>query len=92
MVAMQRQMIQALVEAGCKYVHIDEPGYTAYVDEPSLEAMRKRGEDPMANFSRSLKAESKVVENLGEHWRCRQRGTPNCGDQLPACLKTGGSV
>src|SRR5256714_13366721 len=54
-VKVQRQMIQALVEAGCKYVHIDEPGYTAYVDQPSMDAMKKRGEDPMANFSRSLR-------------------------------------
>jgi 5-methyltetrahydropteroyltriglutamate--homocysteine methyltransferase len=63
-VAIQRRMIQALVDAGCKYVHIDEPGYTAYVDEPSLEAMRKRGEDPMQNFSRSLRANAKLVENF----------------------------
>jgi 5-methyltetrahydropteroyltriglutamate--homocysteine methyltransferase len=60
-VASQRQMIRALVEAGCKYVHIDEPGYTAYVDEPSLEAMRKRGEEPMANFSRSLAANARLI-------------------------------
>jgi len=63
-VALQRRMIQELVDAGCRYVHIDEPGYTAYVDEPSLEAMRKRGEDPMQNFSRSLRANAKLVENF----------------------------
>ncbi len=39
-IAIQRRMIGELVEAGCRYVHIDEPGYTAYVDEPSLAAMR----------------------------------------------------
>jgi 5-methyltetrahydropteroyltriglutamate--homocysteine methyltransferase len=60
-VALQRRMIRELVDAGCRYVHIDEPGYTAYVDEPSLEAMRKRGEDPMANFSRSLRANARLV-------------------------------
>jgi len=63
-VAIQRQMIGELVDAGCRYVHIDEPGYTAYVDEPSMEAMRKRGEDPMQNFSRSLKANAKLVANF----------------------------
>ena len=63
-VAIQRQMIGELADAGCRYVHIDEPGYTAYVDEPSLEAMRKRGEDPMQNFSRSLRANAKLVENF----------------------------
>jgi 5-methyltetrahydropteroyltriglutamate--homocysteine methyltransferase len=63
-VAIQRRMIGELVEAGCRYVHIDEPGYTAYVDEPSLAAMRKRGEDPMQNFSRSLRANAALVENF----------------------------
>jgi 5-methyltetrahydropteroyltriglutamate--homocysteine methyltransferase len=63
-VAIQRKMIQGLVDAGCRYVHIDEPGYTAYVDEPSLEAMRKRGEDPQANFSRSLRANAQIVEGF----------------------------
>jgi 5-methyltetrahydropteroyltriglutamate--homocysteine methyltransferase len=63
-VAIQRQMIAELADAGCRYVHIDEPGYTAYVDEPSLEAMRKRGEDPMENFSRSLRANAQLVKNF----------------------------
>jgi 5-methyltetrahydropteroyltriglutamate--homocysteine methyltransferase len=63
-VAMQRRMIRELVDAGCRYVHIDEPGYTAYVDEPSLEAMRKRGEDPTENFSRSLRANARLIEGF----------------------------
>ncbi|HYG55010.1 MAG TPA: cobalamin-independent methionine synthase II family protein [Burkholderiales bacterium] len=63
-VAIQRQMIGELVQAGCRYVHIDEPGYTAYVDEPSLETMRKRGEDPMQNFARSLKANAEIVQGF----------------------------
>jgi 5-methyltetrahydropteroyltriglutamate--homocysteine methyltransferase len=63
-VSIQRRMIRELVDAGCRYVHIDEPGYTAYVDEPSMEAMRKRGEDPMQNFSRSLRANAKLVEGF----------------------------
>ena len=60
-VEIQRQMIRQLVDAGCRYVHIDEPGYTAYVDAPSLEAMRRRGEDPGENFSRSLRANAELV-------------------------------
>jgi methionine synthase II (cobalamin-independent) len=63
-VAIQRRMIGELVDAGCRYVHIDEPGYTAYVDEPSLAAMRARGEDPMENLSRSLRANARVIENF----------------------------
>src|SRR6266850_1219830 len=63
-VEIQHTMIGELVDAGCRYVHIDAPGYTAYVDEPSLEAMRARGEDPARNFSRSLKADARVIEGF----------------------------
>ena len=63
-VAIQRTMIRELVDAGCRYVHIDAPGYTAYVDEPSLAAMRARGEDPMENFARSLRADAAVIQGF----------------------------
>lgn len=60
-VKVEREIIGGLVEAGCRYVQIDAPGYTAYVDPPSLAAMRARGEDPQENFSRSLKADNAVL-------------------------------
>jgi 5-methyltetrahydropteroyltriglutamate--homocysteine methyltransferase len=63
-VRIQREIIQALVDAGCRYVQIDAPGYTAYVDAPSLDAMRRRGEDPMENFARSLKADNQVIRGF----------------------------
>jgi 5-methyltetrahydropteroyltriglutamate--homocysteine methyltransferase len=63
-VAIQRTMIRELVDAGCRYVHIDAPGYTAYVDEPSLAAMRGRGEDPEENFARSLRADARLIEGF----------------------------
>jgi len=63
-VAIEREMIEGLVKAGCRYVQIDAPGYTAYVDPPSLAAMRGRGEDPDANFARSLEADARVVEGF----------------------------
>jgi 5-methyltetrahydropteroyltriglutamate--homocysteine methyltransferase len=62
-VAIERQIVTSVVDAGCRYVHIDAPGFTAYIDPPSLEQMRVRGEDPMKNFARSLKAEAAVVAN-----------------------------
>jgi len=65
-VKIERAIVESLVKAGCRYIHIDAPGFTAYVDKPTMEQMRGRGEDPMQNFSRSLKAESRVVENLSE--------------------------
>ena len=62
-VAIERQIVTSLVDAGCRYVHIDAPGFTAYIDPPSLDQMRARGEDPMQNFARSLKAEAAVIAN-----------------------------
>jgi 5-methyltetrahydropteroyltriglutamate--homocysteine methyltransferase len=64
-VKIEREIVESLVQAGCKYIHIDAPGFTAYVDEPSLAQMRARGEDPERNLSRSIRAEAKVVEGLG---------------------------
>jgi 5-methyltetrahydropteroyltriglutamate--homocysteine methyltransferase len=60
-VAIERQIVASLVEAGCRYVHVDAPGFTAYVDPPSLAQMRARGEDPEQNFARSLKAEAALL-------------------------------
>ncbi len=60
-VAVERQMIGQLAEAGCRYVGIDAPGYTAYVDGPSLAAMCARGEDPERNMERSIIADNQVI-------------------------------
>jgi 5-methyltetrahydropteroyltriglutamate--homocysteine methyltransferase len=60
-VAIERQMIAEAVEAGCRYIQIDEPGFTAYVDPPLLEAMRARGEDPDVNLERSIRADNAVI-------------------------------
>jgi 5-methyltetrahydropteroyltriglutamate--homocysteine methyltransferase len=60
-VALERRMIRELVDAGCRYVQIDAPGYTAYVDRVSLERMRSRGEDPEENLSRSIAADNAVI-------------------------------
>jgi 5-methyltetrahydropteroyltriglutamate--homocysteine methyltransferase len=60
-VQIEREIIGGLVGAGCRYVQIDAPGYTAYVDRPSVEAMRARGEDPQENFRRSLAADNRLL-------------------------------
>jgi len=65
-VKVEREIIKGLVEASCRYVQIDAPGYTAYVDPPSLAAMRARGEDPKENFSRSLRADNALLEGFDE--------------------------
>jgi 5-methyltetrahydropteroyltriglutamate--homocysteine methyltransferase len=64
-VAIERQMIGEVIAAGCRYVQIDEPGYTAYVDEPSLAEMRGRGEDPDRNLARGIAADNALLAGFG---------------------------
>jgi 5-methyltetrahydropteroyltriglutamate--homocysteine methyltransferase len=63
-VAIERQMIAELVKAGCEYIQIDAPGYTAYVDQLSMQRMRSRGEDPERNFERSIEADNALIEGF----------------------------
>jgi len=95
-VAIQRQMISQLVEAGCRYVHIDAPGFTAYVDKVSLERMRARGENPDQNLDRAIKAENAVIAGFdgvtfGLHvCRGNPRGTdPATGKVMPQWHREG---
>jgi methionine synthase II (cobalamin-independent) len=60
-VAIERRMIAEVVAAGCRYVQIDEPGYTAYVDEPSLDLMRGHGEDPDQYLARGIAADNALI-------------------------------
>ncbi len=60
-VAIERKMIEQLVAAGCRYIQIDAPGYTAYVDQISRDRMTARGEDPDANLARSIAADNAVI-------------------------------
>jgi 5-methyltetrahydropteroyltriglutamate--homocysteine methyltransferase len=60
-VKVEREMIGQLVDAGCRYVHIDEPGFTAYADEASLEVLRSRGDDPLRNMQRSVDANNALI-------------------------------
>ena len=63
---LQRGMVGELIDAGCPYVQIDAPGYTAYVDTPSLETMRLRGEDTEANLRRSIDADNAVIDGFDD--------------------------
>ena len=56
-VAVLREMIRQLVDAGCRYVHIDEPGFTAYADAASLEVLRgpRRGPSGQPGSARSTR-------------------------------------
>jgi 5-methyltetrahydropteroyltriglutamate--homocysteine methyltransferase len=95
-VAIQRRMISELVDAGCRYVHIDAPGFTAYVDQVSLERMRSRGEDPDKNLDRGIEAENAIIAGFdgvtfGLHiCRGNPRGTdPATGKVMPQWHREG---
>lgn len=63
-VAIEREIVRGLVDAGGRYVHIDAPGYTAYVDAPSLAQMWARGEDPANTLAASPAAENALIAGL----------------------------
>jgi 5-methyltetrahydropteroyltriglutamate--homocysteine methyltransferase len=63
-VRIQREMVSSLVREGCRYVQLDEPSYTGYVDRATLERMRARGEDPMKNLERAIAADNAVIEGF----------------------------
>jgi methionine synthase II (cobalamin-independent) len=60
-VRIEREIVRSLIDAGCRYIQIDAPSYTAYVDGPSLSEMKERGEDPMKNLMRSIKADNEIL-------------------------------
>jgi len=63
-VAIQRRMVEGLVEQGCPWVQIDEPSYTGYVDPVTLERMTARGEDPLKNLRRAVEADNAVISGI----------------------------
>ena len=65
-IAINRQIIASLVAAGCRYIQVDAPGYTAYVDPISLDRMRARGENPDANLQRSIQADNAMIKGFDD--------------------------
>ena len=63
-VRIPRQMVSELVDAGCRYVQLDEPSYTGYVDPATLERMRAAGADPMQQLERAIEADNAVIQGF----------------------------
>jgi 5-methyltetrahydropteroyltriglutamate--homocysteine methyltransferase len=57
-------MVEQLAGAGCPYIQMDAPSYTAYVDASSLEKMRRQGLDPVARLARSMEADNSVIAGI----------------------------
>ena len=80
-IAIERQMIAEVIAAGCAYVGIDEPAYTAYVDPASLQWMGERNWDPVAGLTRAIAADNAIIA-----------GFPNTTFGLHVCRGNGGGA
>lgn len=65
-IAIERTIVQELAEAGCPYVQMDAPSYTAYVDPRSLDKMKASGIDPIAQMERSMAADNAVIAGIDD--------------------------
>ena len=63
-IAIEREIVSQLAEAGCPYIQHDAPSYTAYVDAKSLERMRALGIDPIRQMTESIEADNAVIEGI----------------------------
>ncbi|MSO19418.1 MAG: methionine synthase [Acidobacteria bacterium] len=63
-VSIEREMVKGLADAGCKYIQMDAPSYTRYVDAASLQVMHERGEDPQKNLAAAIRADNAVIEGF----------------------------
>jgi 5-methyltetrahydropteroyltriglutamate--homocysteine methyltransferase len=60
-VEIEHRIVGEVIAAGCEYVQIDEPSYTAYVDADSLGWMKRRNWDPAERLSRGIAADNAVI-------------------------------
>ena len=63
-VRVQRRIVEEVAQAGCRYVQIDGPSYTSYVDPSCIAAMRASGEDVIGSLTRSIAADNAVIDGL----------------------------
>jgi len=63
-IAIEREIVKQLAEAGCPYIQHDAPSYTAYVDASSLERMRGLSIDPLRQMEQSIAADNAVIDGF----------------------------
>ncbi len=63
-IAIEREIVKQLADAGCPYIQHDAPSYTAYVDAKSLERMRGLGIDPLQQMTQSIDADNAVIDGI----------------------------
>src|SRR3990167_3373791 len=60
-IAVEREIVKGLAQAGCRYIQMDGPSLTRYVDAASLEVMRSLGENPKKSLERAIEADNAVI-------------------------------
>ncbi len=65
-ISVQQQIVGELIQQGCRYVQMDGPSYTRYVDHNSLEVIRSQGADPAALLEQAMNADNAVIEGFHE--------------------------
>jgi 5-methyltetrahydropteroyltriglutamate--homocysteine methyltransferase len=65
-IAIEREIVTQLAEAGCPYIQHDAPSYTAYVDAKSLERMHALGIDPIKQMNESIAADNAVIDGISD--------------------------
>lgn len=89
-VAATRAEIEALLAEGVRYVQMDNPGYSAFLDPANRERLQSQGADPDAAFERMLGADTAAVDGL-ERPRGASIGVHICrGNQASMWLASGG--
>ena len=63
-VRVEREIVTGLADAGCRYVHLDAPGFTAYVDASSRAKLTARGWNPDDLMTRTIEAENAVIADF----------------------------
>lgn len=63
-VAVGRQIVAELIDAGCRYIQIDGPRYGAYLDPVGRAELEARGIDVTRSLKRAIAAENALIEGF----------------------------
>jgi 5-methyltetrahydropteroyltriglutamate--homocysteine methyltransferase len=59
-----RQMLEAVIQAGCRYIQIDGPSYTRFIDPELRDIVRARGHDPDALLSEAIELDNALIDGF----------------------------
>ncbi len=60
--AISREMVSGLADAGCRYIQIDGPSYAfRFIDPQAVQRLRAQGEDPVALLEHAIAADNAMI-------------------------------